>query len=157
MPAPKPVEEPHKELRFTRVRQAQLFFVLTAVCLVVALLIFLSLGNPSLSWWMVLLPLLPAALSARIALHCTRHAYLILTPLGIEIFPFRQPEKNLQVRYWSEFAAADFSEDLSRLTLHFNAEKSAGLVLSLAPLAETQRELLEKALVARLAQVRKEN
>ena len=83
----------------------------------------------------------------RVGLRCTRHAYLILSPLGIEIFPFIKPEKNLQIIYWSEVVAADFSADSKRMILHFNEEKKSGVVVSLSPIPLVRRHLLEEAVL----------
>ncbi|MDB4754814.1 hypothetical protein OAF84_06000, partial [Akkermansiaceae bacterium] len=103
-------------------------------------------------WWMPLPFLVLAWLLARVALHCTRHAYIILTPMGIEIFPLLKPEKNLNLIYWTELDHADFSEDLTLAKLHRDAEESSGAVLSLKPILAKQRPLLKKALEGRLAE-----
>lgn len=147
-----PVAEPHKELRFTRSGQAAGFWVAAAVCLAAALVMtacsFYRDVNPRLPHpaWGVL-PLVLAWLSARTALRCTRHAYLILTPLGIEVFPFFRPASGMQLIPWAQVAGAEI--DGRRLTLHYNAEKTAGLHLSLGPLAATKRPLLAAAIGGR--------
>lgn len=154
MAAPKSVVEPHKELRFTRAAQAQTFWISGAVFLALAVLLTVTwaTGHPSFSWWMPLLPLAITGLFFRLALHCTRHAYLILTPLGVEIFPLRDPAKNLHLIYWTEVQGADFNESLTTLKIHHDQEKTSGVVLSLTPILETQRPLLKKAIEGRLAQ-----
>ena len=152
MATPKAVQEPHKELRFTRANQAQAFWIAAALALgLAALLLAVVLsGHPDFSWWHAVLPLIPAFFLAKFALHCTRHAYLILTPLGVEIFPLRNPRENLHLVYWTEITDADFDADLTKLTLHYNEQKTAGLVVTLRPILESQRPLLEKAIIGRL-------
>lgn len=147
--------EPAKELRFTRSRQAVAFWIAAAVCAAVAVVLLATAchrdENPDLPqpWW-ALLPAAGGALLTRLAVRCTRHAYLILTPLGIEIFPFLDPAKGMQLVGWTEINAADFDPATARLTLHFNATKTAGIVLTLAPVRHDRREWLVRAVHARL-------
>ncbi|MBB5351173.1 hypothetical protein HNR46_001407 [Haloferula luteola] len=143
------VAEPHKELRFTRARQAAVFFLAAGVALssavtLVAIAIFR--GSPHPAW-----AALPCALAIgliRLALHCARHAYLILTPIGIEIFPLIRPASGMQVVAWSEIIAIDI-EDEDHLTLHFNSERTAGIHLTLSPISHQVRPLLIRALEGR--------
>lgn len=149
---PKPITEPHKELRFTRGTQASLFALLGTVCavacLVLPLLHFIP-EDPVASWWWTVVPLPFAILFFRLAIHCTRHAYIILTPLGIEIFPFFKARENLQVVSWSQIAAAEFNER-NQLVLHFDGQRTSGIVASLAPLAPNRRKLLQRAVEGRM-------
>lgn len=85
------------------------------------------------------------------AIRLTRHAYLILTPLGIEIFPFFRPANGMRLITWQEVAAAEVNEKNTRLTLHHNAEKSAGIHLSLIPIRADRRTLLAKAVIGRVS------
>ncbi len=149
-----PVAEPHKELRFTRAGQAAGFWIAAAACCGAALIFFLiapyrsehpELPHPA--WGLLLLAF--AAALIRLAWRCTRHAYLLLSPIGVEIFPFFRPAANMQIIPWAQIAAADI--DLSRLTLHFDAEKTSGIHLSLAPIPKARRELLAKAIHGRIA------
>jgi hypothetical protein len=152
LPGPKDVTEPHKELRFTRGAQATLFALIAAVCCgASAVIIILNLipKDPLTPWWWPLVPLPLAALCFRLAFRCARHAYIILTPLGIEIFPFFNSREHLQVLYWSEIADAEVNES-NQLVIHFNEEQTAGVVASLAPLAPTRRTLLEQAIAGRM-------
>ncbi len=96
------VQSPEKELRFTRSGQAALFWLLAAVCAAVAMTLAATSiyrdTNPDLphpAW--ALVPLGLAVLAARLAVGLTRHAYLILTPLGIEIFPFFRPAEGMKL------------------------------------------------------------
>ncbi|MFC5051950.1 hypothetical protein ACFPK9_15210 [Rubritalea spongiae] len=153
--APKPLEETHKELRFTRARQGSFFMLLSAFCvglgLATAIAMFSKWGPYDPDYqsfiWFCLIPLVPAFVLLRLALHCIRHAYLILTPMGIEIFPFWKPEKNLQVLFWQEIDSAEC--DSTKLTLHRDAAQTSGIVISLKPIGKQQISLLQKAISAR--------
>ena len=155
---PKKIAEPHKELRFTRSRQAAGFLFLGLAFVLLAISFWIKatpiVGNaagdePLVSshlWGFA--PLLVALWCFWVAAHCSRHAYLILTPLGIEIFPFWFPSKNMQVVYWTEIADAWISEDSEVLTI--DREGGGGAVVSLAPLAKKQRPLLKRAIDGRI-------
>lgn len=149
------LRSPEKELRFTRSRQALGFWMLAAVCVTAAVIILSSAVyrevNPALPHplW-ALLPLAGALVSLRLALHLTRHAYLILTPLGMEIFPFFRPAAEMRLITWQEINSVELDEGSGRLTLHYNAEKTSGLHLSLRPIPPDQRALLAKAVSGRV-------
>lgn len=152
---PRKIQAPEKELRFTRSGQARLFWVAAAVLAGAAVTLLACAHyrgtNPQLphaAW--ALLPLALAALAVRTAIHLTRHAYLILTPLGIEIFPFFAPARSMRMIAWHEIADAEINEALTLLTLHHNAERTSGLHLSLAPIRRDRRELLAKAVAVRV-------
>jgi hypothetical protein len=105
--------------------------------------------NPELphpAWGLV--PLALAAGLIRLAWRCTKHAYLLLSPVGVEVFPLVRPEAGMQVIPWQQIHSAEV--DKSRLTLHFNPEKSSGIHLSLSPIARDRRELLATAIRGRL-------
>ncbi|MCX6874239.1 MAG: hypothetical protein NTW21_10595 [Verrucomicrobia bacterium] len=155
---PRKIKAPEQELRFTRSGQAPTFWVASAVLAAMAMTLLASAiyreVNPALphpAW--ALIPLALATAAARTAWRLTRHAYLILTPLGIEIFPFFRPATTMRLVYWQEIDAAELDADLTLLTLHHNAERSSGLHLSLAPIREDRRELLAKAITARVSGV----
>jgi len=145
------VVRPDFELRFTRARQAVGFWVAAAV-LAAAGGIFLLLAPhraahpdlPSPAWGLALFA--GAWAAARTAVRCTRHAYLILTPLGIEIFPFFRPAAGMQFVPWGDVALAEVGNPPTRLTLHFNAKRSAGIHVSLAPVSKPRRTLLARAI-----------
>ncbi len=148
------VAEPHKELRFTRAAQAVPFWVIAAVAAAAAItLFFVGLNRPdnpalpSPAW--AAIPALLCWASLRIALHCTRRAYLILSPLGVEIFPFFRPVSGMQMIPWAEIHSVEVGKHI--VTLHFNAEQKAGVHLDLAPIAKDRRPLLGKALQGRVA------
>jgi hypothetical protein len=103
--------------------------------------------------WTALLPLPVAWWLARLAVRCIRHAYLIFTPLGLEIFPLFRPDKSMQLLVWSGISGLEWDEQGRKLVLHFNEEKSAGVIVSLTPILPAQRELL-RTLVVSLQQQR---
>ena len=150
------VQNPEKELRFTRSGQAAAFWLLAAVCAaggitLLATAVYRDI-NPLLphpAW--ALLPLGLAVLLVRTAMRLTRHAYLILTPLGIEIFPFFRPAEGMRLVTWQEVAAAEVNENHTRLTLHHDAARSSGIHLSLTPIRAERRSLLAKAVIGRLS------
>ncbi|MFD0893369.1 hypothetical protein KBB96_18240 [Luteolibacter ambystomatis] len=149
-----PVAESHKELRFTRARQGAGFAVAAGMLAMTALVFFLlapyRADNPELphpAWG--LLPLAVALASGWTAARCIRHAYLLLSPIGIEIFPFFRPSTGLNVIPWAQIAAVEIDD--SRLTLHFTAEKTAGVHLALAPIPRDKRRLLIAAMEGRFS------
>lgn len=149
------VQAPEKELRFTRSGQAVGFWLTSAMLLVAALTIWAT-GiyrdvNPALphpAW--ACLPLTLSILTARLALRLTRHAYLILTPLGIEIFPFYRPDRGMGLVTWQEIVMTEVNDARTLLTLHHNAERTSGVHLSLKPIRADRREFLLKALAGRV-------
>jgi hypothetical protein len=152
---PRPIQSPDKELRFTRSGQAPVFWLAAAVLAgMAATLLACALyrdTNPQLphpAW--ALLPLALAGLAARTAVRLTRHAYLILTPLGIEIFPFFRPARGLRLVTWQEIADAEIDAGLTLLTLHHDTARTSGLHLTLAPIRKDRRELLAKAVAVRV-------
>lgn len=155
MAAPKNVQSPEKELRFTRSAQGLLFLILCMACVIAALAILvLSTQGTEFErprWegyeWTALFPIPPAILFFRYALRCIRHAYLILTPLGIEIFPLFRPEKHMALITWQEIQHMEFP-NAKTLILHRDAQKTSGIVLSLAPILPAGRALLRHTIDA---------
>ena len=151
-----PVSFPEKELRFTRSAQAVIFWMLSAVFLATAVTLLASAVfrsiNPLLPHPMwALLPLILFWILARLAIRLTRHAYVILTPLGVEIFPFFRPAAGMQMVGWQEIHSAEVNARQTVLTLHYNGAKNAGLHLSLRPICADRRSLLAKAVLGRLS------
>jgi len=149
-----PVAEPAKELRFTRAGQAAGFWIAAAVLIMAGLVFFLLTPHradhpqlPHPAWGF--LPLALAAALIRLAWRCTKHAYLLLSPIGLEVFPLFRPEATMQVIPWQQIDSAEI--DHRRLTLHFNPEKTSGIHLSLSPITRNRRELLATAIRGRLS------
>lgn len=153
------VTAPEKELRFTRARQAVPFWIAGAVCSGAVVILLATATkrdiNPFLPHplW-ALVPAVFALLCGRLAWHLTRHAYLILSPLGVEIFPFFRPSRCMTLVAWQEIAHAEVSDDFTRLTLHHNPGMTSGVHLSLKPMTPQLRPLLAKAVTARVAGMR---
>lgn len=149
------LQNPEKELRFTRAGQAVPYWVAAAVLAATGLILVVGTPfrdnpmNPHPLWSLV--PLVLAWLAARLAFRMTRHAYLILTPLGLEIFPLFRPEKTMRMVLWQEIQDAEVDAGLSRLTLHHDEQKTSGIHLSLAPIARGHRALLAKAISGRVS------
>jgi lysylphosphatidylglycerol synthetase-like protein (DUF2156 family) len=150
------IQSPEKELRFTRSGQASLFWLAAAVLTATAVTLLASAWyrhiNPDVphpAW--ALLPFSFAAFMARTAIQLTRHAYLILTPLGIEIFPFFRPATGMRLVIWQEIDHAEVNPATTRLTLHHDAVESSGIHLSLTPIRRDRRSLLAKAVLGRLS------
>lgn len=150
------IQSPEKELRFTRSGQAIIFFISAAVLTAVGMTILAS------AWYRDINPFLPhpawalppfvfAAFMTHTGVQLTKHAYIILTPLGIEIFPFFRPTDGMRLVTWQEVHAAEVDAKMKRLTLHHDAEKSSGIHLSLAPIRTDRRTLLAKAVIGRVS------
>jgi hypothetical protein len=150
------VSEPHKELRFTRSGQAVPFCVAGAVCAGIAVTLTATAYyreiNPALPHHAWALPFAAAAAGLfLLARHLAKHAYIIFTPMGLEIFPFFRPAKGMQLVVWQEIDTAEIDTAGSRLTLHYNTERTAGLHLSLRPVRRKTRSLLAKAVLGRVS------
>lgn len=150
------VAEPKKELRFTRSGQAVQFCVLGAMFAGVAVTL-VATGyyrdiNPEVPHpaWAVPCFILAAG-CFWLARHLAKHAYLILSPLGLEIFPFFRPMKGMQIVMWQEIVDADVDAGEKWLTLHFDADKTSGMHLSLRPVRRKLRSLLAKAVLGRVS------
>ncbi|MCU0750649.1 MAG: hypothetical protein MUF13_13995 [Akkermansiaceae bacterium] len=148
------VQSPEKELRFTRSGQAVIFWVAAAVLAAVAITLLATSVyrdiNPQLphpAW--AALPAALALLSLKLAVQLTRHAYLILTPLGVEIFPFFRPADGMRLVVWQEINSAEANPANTLLTLHHDAAKTSGIHLSLRPVRADRRDLLVKAVLGR--------
>lgn len=139
---------PEKELRFTRARQAVGFWLLGLGLVLAAggvgVLSWWQLKNPP-PWWLTLVPLALAAGAFVLAWRLTRHAYVLLSPVGVELFPFWKPVDHFQLLPWSTIADADFSPDGRWLTLTLAGYEDAKVILTLDPIPLKARPLLIKA------------
>lgn len=149
------VQAPEKELRFTRSGQAVVFWLAAAVLVACGVTIVASVYyrdfDPQyfLMTW-ALVPFAFAGLMVQTAVRLTKHAYLILTPLGIEIFPFFRPSAGMRLVTWQEIQGAEVDDRLKRLTLHHDAAETSGIHLSLGPIRKDRRTLLAKAVIGRV-------
>lgn len=141
--------KPFKELRFTRARQAVTFVVAGVLFLCVAgglLLLWWQRTDHPPAWWLALFPLALSWVCFRVAVQHTRHAYLLLSPIGIEIFPFFRPAQNMQLFSWAEIQHAEVSPDQRLLTLTLAGYQDAKVIISLDPVKLASRPLLAKAI-----------
>lgn len=151
------VSAPEKELRFTRAGQARLFWILSAMLVGVAVTLFATAFyrhvNPEIphAGW-ALLPLMASFAVGKLALGLTRHAYVILTPLGIEVFPFFRPTSGMNVIFWQEIHAAEVDPGMKVLTLHRDEARTSGVHLTLRPIHPDRRGLLTRAVLGRLSE-----
>lgn len=144
-----------RELRFTRSGQARIFWICGAVfaacAMVLAVVALERESNPSLPhglWACV--PLLLSMASIWLAIRLTRHAFMVLTLNGIEIYPFLRPAADMRLVLWHEIHSAEVDDSLSLLTLHFDADKTSGLHVVLVPVRKDRRRWLADAITARL-------
>lgn len=154
MAAPKTIAEPEKELRFTRSAQGRRFAILSAISTAATLVLAVAFAmnwEPVSRYFWLAIPLGFAVMFGLLAARCLRHAYIILSPLGIELFPFFKARENLQIIYWSDLHHAEVSDDLQHLKIHRDAAHTSGIVATLSPLAPQQRALLKRAVDGRMA------
>ncbi len=147
------VAKPEKEIRFTRSAQAQGFAIGGAILIGLAATLwataFWGIGSPIPKW--AFSPFLPLAAGLFfLSYRCAKHAFLILSPVGIEFFPFFKPSQNFKVWNWSEFHHAEVIA--KHLYLHFNEEETGGAVISLNPITEKSRQLLDMAIEGRMVE-----
>jgi hypothetical protein len=142
------MEKPFKELRFTRSQQAitfvmagVVFFSITAGLMVMW---FSHVNGPNSPWWAVL-PLVASWASFRLAARLTKHAYLLLSPIGIEVFPFFRPAQNMTLFSWAEIQHAEVSDDEKLLTLTLAGYQDSKVIISLAPIKPKSRPFLARA------------
>ena len=112
-----------QEIRFTRNAQAAHFFVLALVFFCVGIALYcLSLDlwktqEPMLkqSWYgLFTLPFIALAVWAGV--HLAKHAYMIFSPVGIEIFPFFYPfSRNIFFKLFLFFSQFLFFEFFSKI------------------------------------------
>ena len=145
------VANPEKEIRFTRSGQARLFAILGAISLGAAFTFIAPAlyghDSPVHALWTIP-PLLIAGGLFWLAFHCGRHAFMILSPVGIELFPLIRPTQNYRLWSWAEFHHAEIKA--KRLYLHHDELKQSGAVISLAPLTASSLALFTRAIEGRM-------
>jgi hypothetical protein len=142
-----PAAAPFKELRFTRSRQAVTFVIAGVVFLCLAGAVALWwvqwVDRPGWLWLLALVPLVLSWACLRSAASMTRHAYLLLSPIGVEIFPFFRPTQNMQLVSWTEIEHAEVPPDLRVLILSLTG--GGKIFISLDPVKLSARPLLQRA------------
>ena len=147
------VADPSQELRFSRSVQALLFAFGACLFLTIGVILLMISWTVFKNWemntmpfpiWVLFLPWIPMVACLWLCWHCVRHPFLILSPAGVEIFPFWRPVKNYNLIPWGVVKDLDINE--KELTLHYNTEHTGGVVLRLAPLSKKSRILLMEAI-----------
>lgn len=149
------VANPEKEIRFTRSGQARLFALLGSVAIATAFTFVAPLlyGHRSpVHWAWTGPPLLLAGGFFWLSFYCGRHAFLILSPVGIEFFPLIRPSQNFRLWSWAEFDEGEVKK--GQLCLHLDVEKTSGAIISLAPMTAKSRALFTRAIEGRMEERR---
>jgi hypothetical protein len=136
------------ELRFTRSRQAvvMLAWGITFTLISVAFMATYYHNFHRQAWWWAVLPGIPAAVFYWLAWNHLRHPYLVLTRVGLEIYPFFLPARNMHLVLWQQIARADVSSTPPLLTLTRADQDDGKIFITLAPLQPQQCQLLARAL-----------
>ena len=71
---------------------------------------------------------------------------MIFSPVGIELFPFFFPSKNMQVLYWQEVEDVRITPDAKMLEVTLLSEGEHKVFIATAPLRPKSRELLVKTI-----------
>ena len=145
-----------KEIRFTRSGQSVTFFLISIGLFAIGVGVYVlsvdfgwesqppRLDSP---WWgLIALPFVVA--SGWLGLHLAKHAYMIFSPVGIEVFPFYKPSDNMQVLYWSEVLDVDLTDDgkMLEVTLLGEGEHRPKVIITTAPLSPNSRKLMTKTI-----------
>ncbi len=139
------------EIRFTRSKQAAVFFgaALVFLCGAAALFLLATPGwtrtaSPVLATrCYAVIPLPLAALLTWAGVHLARHAYIVFSIVGMELYPFWFPSRNLQVLFWSEIEKLELQDGGNTLVIRLPGERA--VFVSLAPLSRPARALLAHA------------
>ncbi len=143
-----------RDVRFTRGGQADLFALIGVGMLCVAgamaLLAWPAFLPPKVepivgSGWWALVPVALAVVMFGLAVHLGRHAYLLISPVGLEIFPFFFPVRNFRLVMWDEIENLEVGEGRKWLTVAMFG--GGGVHISLAPMRRMQRQLLAETVL----------
>ncbi len=135
------------EIRFTRSRQAIHFLAAGLLLLgasgVITVLWAMNIEKRPSLWWS-LIPLAPAIGCVWMARRLSKHAYLLFSAIGLEIFPFFRPASSMQLVSWGEIADARVTGDLDWLALSMAGYADRKILISLAPIARGTIPLLSR-------------
>ena len=95
-----------------------------------------------------------AVLFFLVAIHCTQHAFIILSPLGLELFPFWFPVKNFRMLYWSEINDAKINKEMNLLSIECN--NGSKIFISIKPIPTKIRSYLKTAIDGRMQEKHKD-
>ena len=164
MGKPKNIQEPEKELRFTRSRQAITFVAAGLISLCILGFIWFQVyfnGLEKNQNGPLIFPILcsiilitMAVLFFLVAIHCTQHALIILSPLGLELFPFWFPVKNFRMLYWSEINDAKINKEMNLLSIDCN--NGSKIFISIKPIPTKIRSYLKTAIDGRMQEKHKD-
>lgn len=137
------------ELRFTRARQAITMFAWGFGLLLASAGLFVlhfqrHTHPPSIVWGF--LPILPGILLLWLTWTHLRHPYLALTRVGVEIYPFFLPARNMNLILWQQIAGTEVSDSPAQLVLTRADCADGKIFITLDPIAPPQRQLLARAL-----------
>ncbi len=146
------VPREQRELRFTRNAWA-LWFYFWGVYLVLGMAMAACMTfRPLIPFWVEVAcwagGILLAAACFWLAAVCLRRAYVLLTPLGVEILPLWKPEKRMKVYPW--YGIEDWSPRMGGIVLSMSDGSSVRI--NLLCMRARQRELLTTALTGRIMQ-----
>lgn len=146
------VAREQRELRFTRNAWA-LWLYFWGVYLVLGMAMAACMTfRPRIPFWVEAAcwtgGILLAAVCFWLAVVCMRRAYVLLTPLGVEILPLWKPEKRMKVYPW--YGIDDWSPRLGGIVLLMSDGSSDRI--NLFCMRARQRELLTTALTGRIMQ-----
>lgn len=136
------------ELRFTRAHQALVMLAWSLGLLLAAVVAGACYYHNFLqpAWWWILVPALPALGFGWLAYTHLRHPYLVLTRVGLEIYPFFLPARNMHLVLWQQISQAAVTDAPPLLTLTRADQDDGKIFITLTPLPPRQRALLAKAL-----------
>ncbi len=117
-----------RELRFTRNRQA--FGWMTLACTFFTTALFTAfyitmvddLYYTKVFYWYAALQLVVSGALFYYATYCLKHAYVILSPVGIDVLPIIYPSKRLKFIPWDSIY--DISLSGAKTNLHLNSGKT---------------------------------
>ena len=152
----KQVLNPEKELRFTRSHQAIIAAMIAAVLaasaiIILSIAIYTQLNKlpPPIHPIWCFIPAILTIPFGWATLYLASHAYILLTPLGIEIFPLWKPSTNFRIVHWSEIGQITFDETRNLMVIDFK-NSDGGVILTLAPIRKKARTLLRTAVLGRM-------